>query len=34
MLPHEPRPEQGIVPWHVWELTHRAPTSEFSQTPR
>jgi lactoylglutathione lyase len=23
MLPHEPRPEQGVVPWHVWELTHR-----------
>jgi lactoylglutathione lyase len=34
MLPHEPRPEQGIVPWHVWELTHRpAPTSESSRTP-
>jgi lactoylglutathione lyase len=28
MLPHEPRPEQGIVPWHVWELEHRdAPSS-------
>jgi len=23
MLPHEPDPEQGIVPWHAWELTHR-----------
>ena len=35
MLPHEPRPEQGIVPWHVWELTHRAiPALESSQTPR
>lgn len=35
MLPHEPRPEQGIVPWHVWELTHRAiPPLESSQTPR
>jgi len=31
MLPHEPRPEQGGVPWHVWELTHRVdPTSESS----
>ena len=31
MLPHEPRPEQGVVPWHVWELTHRVPpTSESS----
>ena len=35
MLPHEPRPEEGIVPWHVWELTHRvAPISESSQRPR
>src|SRR5438876_1125402 len=35
MLPHEPRPEQGVVPWDVWELTHRAGlTSEPSQTPR
>jgi lactoylglutathione lyase len=23
MLPQEPRPEQGVVPWRVWELTHR-----------
>jgi lactoylglutathione lyase len=35
MLSHEPSPEQGIVPWRVWELTHRAaPTSQPSQTPR
>jgi lactoylglutathione lyase len=34
MLPHEPRPEQGIVPWPVWELTHGAALpSESSQTP-
>lgn len=34
MLPNEPRPEQGVVPWHVWEVTHRvAPASESSQTP-
>ena len=24
MLPHEPRPEQGIVPWRMWELMHYA----------
>ena len=35
MLPHEPRPEQGIVLWRVWELTRRVgETSESSQTPR
>ena len=35
MLPHEPRPEHGIVPWRVWELTHRAaPTSQSSHTAR
>jgi hypothetical protein len=29
------RSDQGIVPWRVWELTHRSvPTSESSQTPR
>jgi lactoylglutathione lyase len=34
MLPDEPSPEQGIVPWRVWELSHRAaPTLESSQTP-
>jgi lactoylglutathione lyase len=22
MLPHEPRPEHGIVPWRMWELMH------------
>jgi len=33
MLPHEPDPEQRIVPWHVWERTHpSAPTSESAQT--
>src|SRR5262245_15052386 len=35
MLPDDPRPERGIVPWHVWELTHRAaPTPESSNTRR
>ena len=35
MLPHAPRPEQGIVRCGVWELTHRAaPALESSQTPR
>src|SRR5205085_8764158 len=35
MLPHAPRPEQGIVRWGVWELTHRAaPALESSQTLR
>ena len=24
MLPHEPRPEQGVVPWREWEVTNRA----------
>jgi lactoylglutathione lyase len=24
MLPHEPRPEHGIVPWLMWELMHRS----------
>ena len=27
MLPHEPRPEQGIVPWRVWERTHHTGTT-------
>ena len=35
MLPDTPHPEQGIVPWQEWELTHRASvTSKSSQTPR
>jgi lactoylglutathione lyase len=35
MLPHEPQPELGVVPWSVWELTRRAvPASEPSQMPR
>jgi len=35
MLPHEPRPEQGVVVWREWELTHPAgPASGSSQTPR
>ena len=25
MLPHEPRPEYGIVPWRMWELMRGAP---------
>ena len=33
MLPHEPRPEHGIVPWRMWELMHCAdPMFESSQT--
>ncbi len=33
MLPDEPHPERGIVPWRVWELTHRAAAAaESSQT--
>jgi lactoylglutathione lyase len=27
MLPHEPQPEQGIVPWHVWALAHGVDVS-------
>jgi lactoylglutathione lyase len=35
MLPQEPRPELGIVPWHEWELSSRpAPTRGSSHTPR
>jgi lactoylglutathione lyase len=34
MLPDEPRPELGVVPWHAWELTSRAaPMTKSSQTP-
>jgi lactoylglutathione lyase len=25
MLPHEPRPDCGVVPWHTWELMQSAP---------
>ncbi|HEU4785959.1 MAG TPA: VOC family protein [Gemmatimonadaceae bacterium] len=35
MLPHEPQPELGIVPWHTWELRHgAAPPADSSHTPR
>jgi lactoylglutathione lyase len=35
MLPGEPHPEEGIVPWHVWESAHCAPAMPASsQTPR
>jgi len=34
MLPGQPHPEQGIVRWREWESTHRAVTSESSQTQR
>jgi lactoylglutathione lyase len=35
MLPHEPRPEVGVVSWREWELTLRAaPLPDSSQTPR
>ena len=26
MLPHEPRPDCGVVPWRAWELMQSAPT--------
>jgi len=26
MLPHEPRPDCGVVPWRTWELMQRAST--------
>jgi lactoylglutathione lyase len=26
MLPHDPRPDCGVVPWRMWELMQRAPT--------
>lgn len=35
MLPNAPSPEQGIVRWRVWELTHSAaPPLGSSQPPR
>jgi lactoylglutathione lyase len=35
MLPHTPSPEEAIVRWRVWELTHSAaPPLGSSQTPR
>ena len=35
MLPHEPRPEHGIVPWRMWELLRGAtPASDSLQTRR
>lgn len=30
MLPHEPRPDCGVVPWRTWELMQSAPR----KTPR
>ena len=26
MLPHEPRPDCGVVPWRTWELMQRGPS--------
>ncbi len=26
MLPHEPRPDCGVVPWRTWELMQSSPT--------
>ena len=26
MLPHEPRPDCGVVPWRTWEMMQSAPT--------
>jgi len=35
MLPHEPRPEHGIVPWRMWERMHYAiPMLDSPQTRR
>ncbi len=35
MLPHDPRPERGIVRWSEWDATQRAdPASVSSQTRR
>ena len=35
MLPHEPRPEQGIVPWRMWELMHcAAPGRDLREAQR
>jgi lactoylglutathione lyase len=31
MLPHEPRPEHGIMPWRAWELMH-GPRSPLRPT--
>jgi lactoylglutathione lyase len=33
MLPHEPLPERGVVPWRVWEALHRADTPASSLSP-
>ncbi len=27
MLPHDPRPDCGVVPWRTWELMQSAPTT-------
>ena len=32
MLPHDPRPDCGVVPWRAWELLQSAPT-EGPHTP-
>ena len=32
MLPHEPRPDCGVVPWPAWELMQKA-TAETSRRP-
>ena len=32
MLPHDPRPDCGVVPWRTWELLQSAPT-EGPHTP-
>ena len=35
MLPHEPQPERGIVPWHAWAVAPRPDSPrELSETPR
>ena len=28
MLPHEPRPDCGVVPWRTWELMQSAPVED------
>jgi lactoylglutathione lyase len=30
MLPHDPQPEHGIVPWRMWELMHATPAASHT----
>jgi lactoylglutathione lyase len=33
MLPHDPRPDGGVVPWRMWELMQNAAADKSSHTP-